>query len=581
MSFFNKDSVKIDKKSKVGFIKKLPKWALILIVITIVLVLFFAGSAIVRKFSAKTSAVANTTYTVQRGNIEVVITGSGSIEPNDQYSITPLVKGEILSSNFEEGDLVEKGDIMYVIDSSDQESNMKKAQNSLKQAENAYNEAVDAYNDLSTKSTISGTITAVYVEKGDNINLNSKIMDVKNNSSMILSIPFISQDASKLSIGQSATVNVEGSYFTLTGTVKYITSGSSISPEGVQIKTVEIEVVNPGALEEGDRATAIAGSVACYDYGTFENCETVTIYSKGSGEVIYPPYRVGDYISTGSTVLKLDSESADKQLENAEINLENAQISYDNTIDQMENYKITAPISGTVIQKNSKAGDTLDNSTSSVTMAVIADMSRMTFDIQIDEIDIQMLKVGQKAEITADAFEDKVFSGTVDYISIIGTTTNGVTSYPVTIELDDAGDLLPGMNVDAKIIVASSKDTLIVPVDAVQRNNIVYVKDDGASNKEDESTDEKVKAPVFGRVPDGYKAVKVTLGLNDDSSIEILSGLKEGDVVYVHASAKSSSYEGFTGMPGGMGGGMPNGMDGGRMPSGMGGGMPSGGGMMQ
>lgn len=626
---------------------KLPKWLLITIILVLVIALAFGAYLIFFKKNNLKATDKINTFTVTRQTIQHTVTGSGAIEPNDQYEITPLVKGEILSAHFEEGDMVEKGDIMYVIDSSDQESTTKRAQNSLKQAQTSYDDALEDYNDLTVTSPVSGTVTSVYLEKGDNAGSNSKVMDVVNTDIMTLKIPFISQDADKISVGQSATVNVEGSYYSLTGKVTYIAAGASVNSEGVSVRNVEIEVENPGALEEGDKATAIIGNVACNSSGTFENSITVSILSKASGEIIYQPYRVGDVIKSGDVALKIDSTSVDKQINNAEINLESAQISYDNTLDQLDDYTITAPISGTVIQKNLKAGDTLDSSTSGSSMAVIADMSRMTFDISIDELDIQLLEVGQKATITADAFEGQTFSGTVDYISIIGTTSNGVTSYPVTIVLDDAGDLLPGMNVDATIVVSESIDALVVPVDAVQRNNIVYVKDDGSSNKtaaetqgekpvdgkmpqrnngekpvngempqrisgekpsenaqipqeskgtaqaekpqqgektrqngENKQTDKQApegNMPMnFGKnAPEGFKAVKVELGINNDAFIEILSGLKEGDVVYVQASTSSSQTQ-QTGFPGGMGGGMPGGMPSG-MPGGMGGGMPSGG----
>lgn len=669
---------------------KMPKWLIVTLII--VLILAIAGGAYFlfgRNKAEKTSANAST-YTVTRGNIAVTITGSGAIEPNDQYTITPLVKGEIISSNFEEGDLVKKGDVMYVIDSSDQETNVKKAENSLKQAQDSLSEAKEGYDDLTVVSEVGGMVTAVYVEKGDNVGANAKILDIVNNEYMTLVVPFNVNDAMMLRKGDNATVNLEGQYYTMSGTVSYVSQGSNVTAEGVEVRNVEIEVKNPGAIQAGDKATAIIGDYACNQAGAFESSETVSIMSKTSGKVAYQPFRVGDVISSGNTVLQIDTKDVDKQVKNAQMNFDNAELSYINTLDQLDNYTITAPIEGTVIQKNSKAGDKLDNGTASVSMAVIADMSRMTFDISIDELDIQLLEVGQKAVVTSDAFEDQVFSGTVDYISVIGTTSNGVTTYPVTIVLDDAGELLPGMNVDATITVKESINTLMVPVDAVQRNNIVYVKDDGVSSEDEiksgdgeaqqkmpegasgtqrqkptgangempqrgpgnspgvnggmsnrpegandaqrvpgapsqtqqsSAVEEQVKKPsadsgsssdkpsektntpvsntkpnadkniapkvqqggkttagVFkgSRAPEGFKAVQVTLGINNDSFIEILSGLKEGDVVYVQSSTRASSNQQFMmpgGMPGGMGGGMPS-----RMPSGgMGGGMPAGG----
>ena len=198
-------------------------------------------------------------------------------------------------------------------------------------------------------------------------------------------------------------------------------------------------------------------------------------------------------------------------------------------------------------------------------------MSYLTFDISLDELDVNEVAVGQTVNITCDSLTDAgTFEGTVTKVSVAGTTSNGVTTYPVTVRIDSAPDgLLPGMNVDATIVVEESKDALTVPVAAVQRGNTVYVKDDSAKN-----TDSTM---VGGTVlPDGWREAAVETGLSDDSNIEITSGLSEGDTVYVpQVQAQSSSDDQM--MPGGDMGGMPGG-DMGGAPGGGGGGMPGGGG---
>ena len=167
--------------------------------------------------------------------------------------------------------------------------------------------------------------------------------------------------------------------------------------------------------------------------------------------------------------------------------------------------------------------------------------------------------------------------GVVTKVSVAGTTSNGVTTYPVTVQIDNPPeDLLPGMNVDATIVVDEAENAVAVPISAVQRGNIVYVKDETATN-----TDGTMVNGTL--LPDGWKAVEVETGLSDDSYIEIVSGIEEGDIVYVPETVRESSgEEGEMGMmPGGdMGGGMPSGDMGGGMPSGGGGSMPAGGGGM-
>lgn len=290
----------------------------------------------------------------------------------------------------------------------------------------------------------------------------------------------------------------------------------------------------------------------------------------------------------------------------------------ENTYDSLEDYSIKSPISGTVIQKTSKAGDNLDNSNSSVTMAVIADMSRMLFTMAIDELDISKIEEGQEVKITADALEDVEFSGYVDEVSIVGTSSNGVTTYPVTIVVNEPDGLIPGMNVSATIIIEKRENVIRVPVSAVRRGDIVAVRDEKSASlndgnedmpkgrpedfdKNDEALPEKPdfgngggdgdkakenaegdgkKPAMGGGIPDGFTSVSVKTGINDENYIEIISGVEEGDVVWVPqvASSGDSQQNPMGGMPGGgMGGGMPGGGMGGGMPGGGGGGMPGGG----
>ena len=162
----------------------------------------------------------------------------------------------------------------------------------------------------------------------------------------------------------------------------------------------------------------------------------------------------------------------------------------------------------------------------------------------IDELDINKVSVGQEVKITADALNGKEYKGFISNISINGSESNGVTSYPVSVSITDFDDdLLPGMNIDAEITVAKAENVLAIPKSAVSRDNIVYVA--GEKENPDDTA------------PEGYKSVTVETGLNDSFFVEIISGLTEGDVVKTQDSTTSSPFENM--MPGGMpaGGGMP------------------------
>ena len=267
----------------------------------------------------------------------------------------------------------------------------------------------------------------------------------------------------------------------------------------------------------------------------------------------------GDYVASGTPLFRIAEKDAQNlirsykdAMDKAEETLESAQSKVDSTQDSYDDYTITAPISGRVITKTSKAGDNISRSSNNSTvMAVIYDMSQMTFEMSVDELDVQKVKVGQTVEVTADAIENKTFTGTVTNVSLQSSYSNGVTNYPVTVTLDEVGDLLPGMNVDGRIILDQADDALLIPVTALMRGNRVYVKDESVTEAQ-------------GTAPAGFRAVEVETGLVNDDYVEVVSGLEEGEVVYVSQTTSNSNTLMMPGMQGGMApGGMQGGMQGG------------------
>ena len=149
-------------------------------------------------------------------------------------------------------------------------------------------------------------------------------------------------------------------------------------------------------------------------------------------------------------------------------------------------------------------------------------MSRLTFDMNVSELDVSQLRVGQSVTFTSSALEGQTFTGHVDKININGTTLNGSTNYPVTVVVDQGEGLYPGLNVSAKILIEDIGEALSIPVEAVQRGNTVLVAPAEALNDKGELTD-----------PDKLEERAVELGRGDSERIEILSGLEEGEVVFI------------------------------------------------
>ena len=520
--------------------KKKRRWPKVVIAVLLVLAaLFFFVIRPMLGAGKELLAGAYLTSTAQMQEMTVSVSSTGTIQPIDSYNVSGMVTGEVLEAPFEVGDQVEKGDVLYRIDPGSAETALQQAQLSVQQAQLNYDSIVDG---LNPKASGAGVVQKLHVKKGDLVSAGSPIADISDTSTMTLTVPFQSADAQRIAVGSSAQVTLAGTLETLTGTVESVANADLVGNGGALVRQVKIRVQNPGALTTSTTATAKVGSIACAGSGTFEANLTQTVVATGSGEVVSLNVSAGSRVSAGQVLATLGGSSAQTSLENASISLQNAQLSLQNAQDALDNYTITAPISGTVIEMNFKAGDTIDNNSLTAaggTLAVLYDMSTLTFEMKIDEKDINKVQVGQEVTITADAVEGVTFSGVVDTVNINGTTVSGQTNYPVTVVINDPQDLKPGMNVSADIIVERAGTVLCVPVDAVNRGSdkpTVQVAQEGALDENGNVVD-----------PSKLETREVTLGRNDNDNIEITSGLSEGEIV-VWVNEVSNPFAAMMGM---------------------------------
>lgn len=633
------EKVAAEKKRK----KRKGKSGRIVIVLIVVLAVLLGGFFLYKKKTTSQKRQGDqsvSTATVKRTDISSELTASSALSPKDTYEVTSLVEGEVIEANFEEGDVVEKGQVLYRIDASSMDSDMSSAETSLQRAKESAQTAQSDYTEETARiagntyrSTASGYIKTLYIKEGDKVNNGTKIADLYDDSVMKITVPFLSGEAAEINVGDEAAVTLEDTGEEISGTVTIVSSMEETLSGGRLVKNVTVEVSNPGGLTTDTAASVTVDGFVCSAEGTFtaktETTLSVELSGNKSLEIENLLIHEGSYVDKNSDLFQVTAKTAEEYLkefkdavESADDSLENAENKLSNTQDSVDDYTITAPISGTVITKNAKVGDKISKSSSgTTTMAVIYDLSTMTLEMSVDELDVSSVKVGQSVEITADAVEGETFTGTVTNVSLQSSYSNGVTNYPVTVTLDDTGSLLPGMNVDAKIILDSSGNALVIPASALMRGNRVYVKkssdstenadtqrNDSSDNVGDADSERKNhgdgtlnadsvdRQPDAGaeasgsskgsgtdnsssksngsgksgssNVPDGFEAVQVTTGIINDDYVEILSGLSEGDEVYISSDSGSSTQTDQMQM-GGMGG--PNGDMGGGTPGGPGG----------
>ena len=497
--------------------KKRRKWIKRVLVIAAVLALLFW--IVVRPMLGGTVAAAGAYQTaqVQRQDLTVSVSGSGTVTPIESYQVSALVTGEILESPFEDGDQVEKDQLLYRIDPGSAQTALQQAQLSVQQAQMNYDTLASS---LQVKAIGGGVVQTLHVQEGDLVSAGTAIADITDTSTMTLTVPFQAGDAAHISAGQTAQVTLSGTLETLSGTVESVASAEQVGNGGALVRQVKIRLTNPGALTDATTATARVGNYACAAGGTLSPQLRQTITAAASGEITSLNVSVGSRVSAGTVLAAIGGESAENSLADAALAVQNAQLSLQSAQEALDSYTITSPISGTVIEKNLKAGDQLNGGDSGA-MAVIYDLSQLELQMDVSELDIGQIQPGQTVEITAEALPGQTFTGVVEKVSVNGTTTDGFTTYPVTILLSEYGDLNPGMNVSADIIVERSENALCVPAEAVNSDGTVLVAGEGAFAEDG----------VTIADPSKIESRPVTLGRGSQDFVEITSGLEEGETV--------------------------------------------------
>lgn len=194
--------------------------------------------------------------------------------------------------------------------------------------------------------------------------------------------------------------------------------------------------------------------------------------------------------------------------------------------------KIIVPFSGTVTQADAKAGDQV---TTGLTSFRVDDLSHLFVKVEIPEVDVNQVEVGQRVELTFDAVLGKKFTGKVTQVEPVGIDKQGVVNFTITIELNDGnGEVRPGMTAAVNIVVSEIKDVLIVPNRAITKRGGAYT--------------------VFVLRNNQSIQVPVEIGASSDIESEVVKGdLKEGDLVIINPPTQLFDRSGSS-VPGG---GMP------------------------
>ena len=465
--------------------------------------------------------------TPEKRDLSNSLSGTGTLNPANTYNVKSLVAGKVLTSTIEEGDIVEEGTVLYTVDASDATTKAEQASITLQQAQRSYDKTVDRQY---VRAEVAGVVATLKVAKGDEVTSGQEVAVIRDSSKMVLHLEFPAADAATFSVGQSAEVTLDGTFETLTGTVTAVTGTDTLSTGNLLTRTVTITVRNAGGLTTAQAATATINGVSCIAAKCFEYQAERTLTTLAAGTVTAINVQEGGAVNKDDIVLQISGEDLTEAIQSAAETLRSAELNMDNLQEAMNNYTVTSPISGTIIEKNAKAGDAL---TAGADLCTIYDLSYLVMVINVDELQVSDVSVGQSVQVTADAVPDKTYTGTVTRVSMKGSSNGGTTTYPVTVRIDETEGLRPGMNANAEIVIAEAGNALAVPNAAIVRGGYVLVTKDSpsAANADPDMT-----------APEGYVYVPVKIGVSDDDYTQIISGVTGNDTVAYDPSSVSTDY---------------------------------------
>ncbi len=243
-------------------------------------------------------------------------------------------------------------------------------------------------------------------------------------------------------------------------------------------------------------------------------------------------------------ISQAEFDLATDQLTTAQIEYRQATEQYELIRDLDTGGRVThvyATASGTVIERRLSEGEMVQSSNTAfgegTVVMRIADLSKMIVKTRINEVDIAKFSLGQEARITVDALPYEEMSGKIIKIAPMAVMENNARVFPVEISLEKQNPRLkPGMTANVSIIGESRRDVLVIPIRAVytddKNQDIVYITT--AESSPAPSRSGTRTAPASPGI-----ATPVKLGSNDMQMVEVIDGLKEGDMISLQAPDRS------------------------------------------
>ena len=507
------------------------------------LILIAIGLGVWKFLSAKKGGEETEVLTdvVQYNSITSTVEGSGLTKAKDSETITIATTGTVSEVFVNEGDTVEPGTPLFVIDSDAARTAVDKARQDVLGREKQLNALLKDVAGLNLAAGYSGKLMEVVdLNPGDTISKEQKLAVLADDTRLRLTQYYSYAYEGMIHQGQSMDVSIPALMSSLPGTVEAVHMVSRITPEGTKLFSADILVENEGALsaEMAASATVVVDGETVYPYepGKLEYYRTGDLKSTVNGTVLSSSLVDFLQVAAGQVLVRVDGEDSEAEIFSAQQSLDEAQKELETAEKNLANCSAVSSIGGKIIGLTMKPGDEIAANTSVVT---ISDTSSLIVNATVDERNVSAVQVGTMVDL--DQWGTTAM-GTVESVSLSSTINNGVATYPMVISVDNAEETLQVNSYINYSLTASENDNcLILPLQAVrtvsteegESMTVVYV---GGSKPEN-----AVEGVMIDEmIPEGYWPVEVEIGISDNYNVEIKSGVEENTEVFTQIQISSS-----------------------------------------
>jgi HlyD family secretion protein len=549
--------------------------------------------------------------TVQTGTVISIVSGSGQVSPSDQITINPKTSGTITKVYVTDGQNVSAGEAIASLDATDEYNAVQNAQASLQSAQIALQKLQEPADQLSLTQDQDAITKAQESETAAQTDLSKAYSDSYNDVvATFLDIPDIMTGLQDVDTGTEASKGVQWNIdYYKNATENWDNNALTYRDAAYNGYTTALTAYDAALPDyqatSQSSSTSTIESILAETYATAQSISTglnsansfLEFYESAMKSHGQNPSSTADtgltnlntYISKTSSHLSTlladtntiqsdeqqindsqltiteDQQSLQKlqtgadplDVQSAQLNIQQQQNALTQAQEALDDYTITAPISGTIANLALNVGDTVSSGTSAATEITTQDIA----DLTLNEVDAAKVAAGQKATLTFDAIPDLSLTGSVADVSPLGTVSQGVVSYDVKISFDTQDPRVKaGMTVNADIETAVHQNVLIVPAGAIHTSGTAsYVEAFNPALANTGGTSGVASSVAPQNIP-------VQIGISDDTNTEITSGLTAGEQIVVRTSsggtaakstaAAATTRSGFGGGAGGAAGGI-------------------------